>query len=47
MYYIIIYFTDSLISSQLRENGIRYPQSTESGHFPHVSQPQGITYLMY
>lgn len=26
----------------MQENGIRYPQSTESGHFQHVSQPQGM-----
>lgn len=30
------------MSSQMPENGLRYPQSVDSGHFQHVSQPQGI-----
>jgi growth factor-regulated tyrosine kinase substrate len=30
---------NSLMSSQVQDNGIRYPQSTESGHFQHISQP--------
>ncbi|XP_001943446.1 hepatocyte growth factor-regulated tyrosine kinase substrate [Acyrthosiphon pisum] len=33
---------NSLMSSQMQENGIRYPQSTESAHFQHISQPQGF-----
>lgn len=37
-----MYFTDSLMSSQMQENSIRYPQSTESGRFQHISQTQGI-----
>ncbi|XP_025414072.1 hepatocyte growth factor-regulated tyrosine kinase substrate [Sipha flava] len=33
---------NSLMSSQMQENGIRYPQSTESGHFQPISQPQAF-----
>lgn len=34
--------TDSLMSSQMPDNSMRYPQSTEPGHYQHISQPQGI-----
>lgn len=30
------------MSSQMQENGVRYPQSTEPSPFQHVPQSQGI-----
>lgn len=34
------------MASQMQENGIRYPQSTESGHLQHMSQSQSILYFL-
>lgn len=42
MLYFVCFHVDALMTTQiLQDSGVRYPQTTEPGHFQHISQPQG------